>query len=226
MILSKLCSIVVSVGALTGLVGPLTAPDEVAGDLVPVLSALRPLVPSLRPGMVVSVTGAASLGLALLAGAAQGGGWSAVVGVPELGVLAAKALGADPERLLLVDEPGERWPEVVAALSEAVRLVLVRPPSRPTPTLARRLTAMARKHGCVLAVSGEWEGANIRLHASDSTWQGLEDGHGQLRSRLLKVTADGRGSAAQGRSTWLLLPDSTGRAATVPEPARHLEVVA
>jgi hypothetical protein len=195
-------------------------------NLVPVLPALRPLIPALRPGMVVCVEGPASLALALIAGAMRDGGWCAAVGIPELGVLAAQGMGADPERLLLVDEPGPRWADVVAALTEAVRLILVCPPERPSPTLARRLIAMARKNGCVLAVRGDWEGAQLRLRADTAIWDGLGDGHGQLAGRRVRVVTAGRGSAGQGQSAWLWLPGPDGKISTAEEPPRRLEVVA
>ncbi|MGI8332924.1 hypothetical protein ACRYCC_23480 [Actinomadura scrupuli] len=226
----------VPVSGLMDRVGPLSAPAE--EDLVPVLPALRPVLPGggLRPGTVVCVDGpgAGSLGLALIAGAcrdplAPGGGWCAAVGLPELGVLAATGMGADPARLLLVDEPGDRWPDVLATLFEAVGLVLVRPPHRLAPGVSRRLTALARRHGCVLAVAGDWAGAQLRLRADTSEWTGLGDGHGQLTGRRTRVVAEGRGAAAQGRDTWIWLPGPDGLVTPAAPPATrptHLDVVA
>lgn len=215
-------------------VGPLTAPAE--GELVPVLPALLPLVPEggLRPGSVVCVEGggAAPLGLALVAGAGLEGGWCAAVGMPDFGVQAAAGMGADPERLLLVDAPGPRWADVVATLAEAVALVLVRPPDRPSPAIARRLVTVSRKHGCVLAIAGPWEGAQLRLRVETAEWTGVENGHGHLRSRRAQITARGRGALAAARETWLWLPAPDGTI-TPAEPTtshrhhhNHLEVVA
>ncbi|WP_460309050.1 hypothetical protein [Actinocorallia aurea] len=206
--------------------GPLAAPEELSEELVPVLPPLRAVLPRLRGGTVVTVGRSAALGTALVAGAARGQEFAAVVGMPEFGVAAAVGMGADPDRLLLVDAPGERWVEVVAALVEGVRLVLVRPPARPAPALARRLVALARKHGCALVAAGEWEGAQVRLTVSDASWEGLGQGHGRLLSRRVRVTAAGRGAAARAESSWLLLPGPDGRVTTAPAPLRHLEVVA
>jgi hypothetical protein len=219
------------------LTGGLSAPAQ--EDLVPVLPALRPLVPGggLQPGSVVCVEGpgAGSLGLGLIAGAAQdsrpGAGWCAAVGLPEFGVLAAAGMGADLARLLLVDEPGDRWPDVVAALTEAVDLILVRPGLPPAPAIARRLTATARKHGCALAVAGPWDGARLRLQVAESSWIGLGAGHGHLQGRKARVVAAGRGSAGHGRDTWIWLPAPDGTITPVETPAEtparpHLEVVA
>ncbi|MFC7733401.1 hypothetical protein [Actinomadura keratinilytica] len=142
--------------------------------------------------------------------------------MPDFGVLAAAEMGAEPERLLLVDEPGERWPDVVAALVEAVDLVLLRPPAPPAGAAVRRLSALVRKHGCVLALSGpyerQWPGVQLRLRVAEAEWEGVGDGHGLLSARLARVVADGRGG---GRSAWVWLPgpDGTVTAATAVRPA-------
>lgn len=185
--------------------------DGAQADLLPVLPALRGLLPGLRRGHVVSVDGPGALASALVAGVSAGGAWSAVVGMPEYGVLAAVGMGADPERLLLVDEPGERWPEVVATLVGAVEGVLVRPPVRPSTADVRRLTAHARRHGAVLVVAGAWEGAHLRLRVASSLWTGLGDGHGHLRARRVQVVLEGKG---RPRTSWLWLPDADGRVRT------------
>ncbi|GAA2611339.1 hypothetical protein SMC26_41545 [Actinomadura fulvescens] len=196
-------------------------------DLVPVLPALRPVVSGLRPGSVVGLAGmgAASLGLALVAGVSRHGGengtggWCAVVGMPEFGIAAAVGMGAEPERLLLVDEPDGRWPDVVAALIEAVDLVLVRPPEPPGSAPVRRLSALARKHGCVLTVTGhDWPGTAVRLRVDQAEWIGLGEGHGRLRGRRAQIVAEGRGAPGTGRRTWVWLPGPDGGVTTY-EPA-------
>lgn len=201
------------VSALTEVVEQLGAPGR--EDRIPVLAALRPVVPGggLRPGSTVCLdgAGAATLGLALVAGAAQGDGWCAAVGMPEFGVVAAVQMGADPERLLLVDSPGERWPDVVAALAEAVDLVLVRPPEPPGAAVTRRLAALTRRHGCALVVPGAWEGAQLRLRVATARWTGLGDGHGHLRGRRAEIVAEGRGVHGAGARTWVWLPGPDGR---------------
>lgn len=180
--------------------------------LVPVLPVLRKVVPEggLRPGTVTTVEGSPALALALMAG--LGERWSAVVGLPEVHVAAAAAMGGglDPMRVLLVDDPGKRWADVVAALTDGCALVLTRPPDRPTPAVARRLTAMARRNGCALVVTGPWDGANLRLRVEESHWSGLGDGTGHLRGRQALVASSGRGAAGPGRRAWLWLPSPDG----------------
>jgi len=198
--------------------------DSPPRELVPVLPALRPVVPGLRPGSVVGLNGqgSGSLAMALVAGVSrhggegEAGGWCAVVGMPEFGVVAAAGMGAEPERLLLVDDPGDRWPDAVAALIEAVDLVLLRPPERPGTAAVRRLSALARKHGCVLTVTDhDWPGTTLRLRLADTEWTGLSDGHGRLKGRRARLIAEQRGAP---ESTWIWLPGPDG-AVTAYEPA-------
>ncbi|MFD0535674.1 hypothetical protein ACFQY7_19935 [Actinomadura luteofluorescens] len=233
--------------------GPGTAPHAT----VPVLPALRTVVPGggLRPGSVVGLDGpgAASLGLALAAGVSRhggedgAGGWCGVVGLPGFGVAAAAGMGAEPERLLLVDEPGDRWPDVVAALAEAVELVLLCPPERPGAAAVRRLSALARKHGCVLTLTGafarDWPGTRLRLRVQDPVWEGLADGHGRSpagasrsspRATTPRVPAAARASgsprptAASGRWrrrgrhwSWCPAPSPPARPSIRARPASH-----
>ncbi|MBO2457186.1 hypothetical protein [Actinomadura violacea] len=205
---------------------------------VPVLHALRPVVPGgLRPGSAVGLDGpgAASLALALVAGVSRHGGadgeggWCGIVGVPSFGVVAAAGMGAEPERLLLVDDPGDRWPDVVAALAEAVELVLLCPPERPGAAAVRRLSALARKHGCVLTLTGpfarDWPGVRLRLRLDAVAWEGVGDGHGRLRGRRARVVAEGRDAPGRGRRADLWLPAADGGVRPA-EPVRPpLEIV-
>ncbi len=177
---------------------------------LPVVPALRPVLPGLKRGQALRVDSAGALALALMAGPSEAGSWCGVVGVPELGVVAAQAMGCEPERMLLVDEPGERWTDVVAVLLEAVDVVLVRPPVQPSPPVVRRLTALARTSGSCLLVAGEWEGAMTRVGVASSLWTGLEHGHGHLRGRRVKVVAEGRGAGGRPRSAWVWLPGPDG----------------
>ncbi|WP_211258858.1 hypothetical protein [Spirillospora albida] len=195
---------------------------------LPVLPALRGVLPGgLRPGSPVGLAGrgAASLGLALVAGVSRhsgpdgAGGWCAVVGVPGFGVAAAAAMGAVPDRLLLVDDPGDRWPDVVAALTEAVDLILLDPADRPGGPAVRRLSALARRHGCVLALTGPhahaWPAVRLSLRLEAVTWHGLADGHGRLTARQADVVAQDHGPA---RRTRLWFPAADGTVAPVAVP--------
>lgn len=185
---------------------------------VPVLPALREVIPEggLRPGTVTAVEGSLALALALTAG--LGERWCAIVGLPEAHVPAAASMGGlDPRRVLLVDDPGRRWADVVAALTDGCALVLTRPPGTPAPQVVRRLTALARRNGCALVVAGSWAGAHLRLHVAASHWTGLGDGFGHLRGRRALVVASGRGAAGPGRRAWLWLPAPDGSVSPAEE---------
>lgn len=190
--------------------------------LVPVAPELHPLLPEggLRRGSTVAVTpGTSSLVLALLAGASAAGAWSAVVGMPGLGLLAASHAGVALERLALVPDPGPEWAAVVAALLDGVDLVVAVPPGPVPARVASRLTARARQRGSVLLPVGRWEGAALTLTADPGGWEGLAAGHGRLRCRELTITAHGRGAAGRPRRVRVWLPDPTGRLAPVASVA-------
>lgn len=184
------------------------APVVLAGEqIVPVAEPVAPLLPgrALRRGTVVSIegppgSGATSLLFQLVAAASQDGSWVAMVGMADVGVVAAAEAKVDLDRLALVPDPGGHWPMVTAALLDAVDLVVVRPSTRVRPQDARRLAGRARERGGVLLVAGTWpDGADVRLTAQRTRWEGLADGHGFLRQRRVDVTVDGRGAAARTR---------------------------
>ena len=181
---------------------------------LPVLSALAGLLPEggLRRGSTVAISGTTSLALALLAGPSQAGSWCAAVGLPSLGLVAAAEVGVALERFPLVARPGEEWPAVVAALVEAVDVVLVCLPRHVRAGDARRLVAKTRDRGAVLVTTGRSAAfaADVRLSVAGAAWEGLGEGHGRLRARRMDVVATGRGAAARERRVSLWLPAAGG----------------
>jgi hypothetical protein len=164
-----------------------------------------------------------SLALALCAEASAAGSWTAVVGVPSLGLVAADEAGLGLERLVVVAQPPpDVWARVVATLVDAFDLVLVRP-SGVRERDARRLAARLRERGAVLLVVGDagaWPVApEVRLTTVAGAWQGVGDGHGRLAARQVEVVAGGRGAAARTRRTVLWLPGADGRPAPVAPEA-------
>src|ERR1700689_1730456 len=117
--------------------------------VLPVLPALRGLLPggALRRGSVVAAGPWSLLCLALAAGASAAGAWGGVGGVPQLGVAAAADAGLDPDRMLLIADPGTGWPQVVASLLDGCELVLLRPPDRPPAQVRRRVEAPRGRFG-------------------------------------------------------------------------------
>ena len=173
-------------------------------DLLPVLPALRDLLPhgALRRGPVAS------------------GAWCAAAGIPEFGVAAAAGAGLDPARLLLVPDLGPNWPQTVISLLDGCDLVVLRPPHRPPAQARRKLEAAVRRHGSVLLVAGDWDGAQIRLRIAAREWSGIGPGHGRLHGRRAQVIADGRGGWSRPQAHWLWLPGPDGTVTAVAaEPA-------
>jgi hypothetical protein len=206
----------------------LATPDTLAGSrTLPVLEALAPLVPggALQRGATVGVsgTGATTLSLALGAGASAAGSWLGVVGVPALGLAAAAELGVALERLLVVaDPPPGTWATVVAALLDAVDLVVACPSGPVSAADVRRLGARARERGAVLCTLGDrWPApVDVRLTVTGATWAGPTGaGSGRLEARRVEVVGGGRGAAARERRRALWLPGPDGSVAPVPAVA-------
>ncbi|MFB9907779.1 hypothetical protein [Allokutzneria oryzae] len=202
--------------------------DDVAGRVLPVNPHLREVLPwpGLRRGTTIAV-GSMSLLFALLAPVTAAGGWAAVVGVPELSVLAAAEAGVAVERMPLVPRPGIELATVVAALVDGVDLVAFTAPRSLSRAEQRTLTARARQRGAVLLPLGPWPSADVALRCTSGRWLGLDAGHGHLVEREVEIHASGRGAAARPRSTRVRLPGPGGPLAPVTgaEGARRLGVV-
>jgi hypothetical protein len=174
--------------------------------ILPVLPVLEPLLVGggLRRGSTVSVVGSTSLALALVAGPSAAGSWTAAVGAPALGVVAAAEAGIDLQRLALVADPGDQWATVTAALLDAVDVVMVRPARRVRQADARRLVARARERGSVLVPLAPWDGADVQLSIEVARWHGVGRGEGHLAGREVEVVATGRAAAARTRRASIL----------------------
>ncbi len=201
---------------------------ESDGRVLPVAGPLARLLPAggLRRGSTVAIPpapAATSLLLALLAEASAGGAWAAVVGRPDLGVVAAAEAGVRLERLALVPEPGADLMAVTVALLDGMDVVAVAGAERAGVRAAerQRLAARARQRGAVLVALGAWPGADLELSCAGPRWQGVGAGAGRLRARQVRVRARGRGLAPAGRSAGLLLPASGGTVAAGQEAVRR-----
>jgi hypothetical protein len=202
--------------------------------VVPPLAGLFP-DGALRRGSTIEITGRTvpgcpdgygggiSAALALLAAPSAARSWVALVGLTDLGAVAAHDLGIDLTRLAVVPRPGAAWAEVTATLIDDVDLVVLCPPFPPRPAMARRLAARARDRRSVLVVvpgpSGWPEPPDVRLRVSDLRWDGVGAGEGYLRRRGMTVTATGRRSSARPRRRSLWLPSATGAVAIDGEEA-------
>ncbi|GAA3035595.1 hypothetical protein [Microbacterium dextranolyticum] len=184
--------------------------------VLPVPRALAALLPGggLRPGASYSLGRSTSLLFALFARPSQDGAWCAAVGMPHLGVEAARAAGVDLSRLVIVPDPGERWLAVTSAIADVLPVVAVRPPARATDGDIARLAARMREREAVLLVQGPWPQTEAMIDVGDPSWTGLGDGYGLLSGRELTITVTSRRFPAP-RTGRVLLPDADGAVAPV-----------
>ena len=194
---------------------PEKPPPVSSRDIFPVPGPLADVLPlgGLPRGGVVSLaggTGTTSLLFSLLAAAGESV-WSALVGMPGVGLLAAAELGVDLSRLVTVPDPGPEIWQVVSILADGVDLVVVAPPKRATLSAGGRfrvLSGRLRQRGAAMLVVGRWPGADLVLSSTVTNWVGIDNGHGRLRDRELRVEVFGRGGATRGRSATLALRSS------------------
>jgi len=217
--------------ALLGQTARLVTPLALAHEqTLPVHPALEGLLPggAIRRGSTIEVDGpgATSLVLALAAGPSAAGSWTALVGLPSIGLMAADEAGVVLNRLFVVRPPTPKsWSGIVAALIGSVDVIVVDGRHRCGSRDQHRLAARLRERGSVLLRVGSGAeksssgrsgvGADVRLRVVTTEWEGLGDGHGILRRRLVDVRAEGRGASARPRSGRLFLPGPAGAPSAV-----------
>ena len=196
--------------------GQVLAADRVLPAPEPVRSSLPEA--GLRRGSLVGIsgTGAMTLLLSLLVEPVGAGSWAAVVGLPDLGLEAAAAMGVDLGRVALVPDPGADWASVAAAALDALDVVVLRPPRRCRAADAHRLAARARERRSVLVLAdarGWPDRPDLELEAEVEGWEGLEEGAGTLQRRRGRVVVSGRRGAGRPATVLCWLPDPEGRLA-------------
>lgn len=204
----------------------LTSPPRAGVPVLPVSPTLAAVLPDgLRRGSTVAVSGSVSLLLAVIATASADGAWCAMVGMPAISAEAARDFGVELSRFPMVPAPGSQWVVVVAALLDAVDVVVARVPVQLADGDIRRLVARARSRGAVFVPfssgAAHWPHADVRLSADVGSWSGIGCGYGRLRQRQTTVTVAGRGQAARTRSATLWLPTAAGGVGsfvTQPQP--------
>jgi hypothetical protein len=174
-------------------------------NLLPIPPLLADVLPGALPrGTVAVLSGARSLPLSMVAAVTAAGGNAAIVGLPNIGLLAAVEMGADLSRLAVIPDPGTDPVEVAAVLMDGMDLVMLGLNGCSVPlTRARAVVARARHKGCTLLVTdGDWQGASIRLEARvcgyETTTGDVGDqgtavlGFGRISRVRLDVCARGR----------------------------------
>jgi hypothetical protein len=215
------------------------------GRLLPVGPELAGVLPEggLVRGRVMACTGGAavSAALALVAEATRSGSWLAVVGLPWMGVDAARESGVAIERIVRIDvEPhphddgrngrettATQWAERVAAAADGFELVLTRVPARVPDRLLRQVRQRLQARGGVLidVRSGAplstsaplsaslGSGADLVVEATVASWSGIGHGSGHLRGREIDVVVSGRRSPRPSRVRWTSRPPAVEWAA-------------
>jgi hypothetical protein len=188
--------------------------------------------------VVCSGPAAVSCALGLAAGATRAGSWAAIVGLPSIGVLAAATVGVSLERTVFIEHPDARpadngpndgsrgdFGAVLSALIDGIDVIVIgrRCMAALSASLVRRLQTRAQSKGSVLVIVGDPSAVSvdIRFTARTVHWEGLGDGHGHLRRRLVAVEMDGR-RCPRSRVHTVWLPDSNGELA----PADASNVIA
>ena len=192
--------------------GPAPSADALpdSESLLPVPESLAELSPAsgrypqptpLPRGAVAVLSGARSLPLSMVAAVTAEGGHAAIVGQPDVGLLAAVEMGADLSRIAVIPEPGSDPVEVAAVLMDGMDLVVLGLGGRSVPpSRARAVVARARQKGCTLLVTdGDWQGASARLEAKvcgyEITGRG-RPGFGRISKVRLAFSASGRSRLA------------------------------
>jgi len=144
-------------------------------------------------GTVAVLSGARSLLLSMVAAVTAAGGNAAIVGQPDIGLLAAAEMGADLSRVAVIPDPGTDPVEVAAVLVDGMDLVVLGLGGRRVPqTRARAVVARARHKGCTLLVTdGDWQGAPTRLQARVCGYEitaGSRPGFGRISRVRLQVS--------------------------------------
>jgi len=200
---------------------------------LPLVEPLATMFPEgrLRRGITIAVRGpgATTLGFALAASASSAGSWMAMVGVADANLATAGELGVALERVAVMYPSTAQWSATVAAVIGAFDIVVLAPCHRVSPGDARRLMARARERGSVLitllrtgpsgpsgagVTARAWpERVDAELSISTLRWQGLGQGHGNLRARVARVDMTGRRELARPRQGEFVLPGASGRLA-------------
>ena len=190
---------------LSVLLRPTTTASERILSVHSSLSGLLPLG-GLRRGTVAELNHVGLLFVAMRDAMAQGS-WAAIVGAPNIGLAAADDHGLALERLAIVSTPPiDQAATVVAALIDAVDLVVVGPGVITRAADARRLGSRLRERNGVLFALGPWPDAvETRIEVLGASWVGAEFGHGHLQGWDADVRVTGRGASARERRATVTL---------------------
>lgn len=170
-------------------------------DVLPLPEGVAELVPQqgIPRGSVIQCAGARSLVTAMIAAVTRAGGQVGLVGLPQIGLLAAAELGADLDRIAAVPVPGVDPVEVASVLLDGMDLVVMGLSGvRVPPGRMRVIAGRARvQSSSLLVVGGQWPSARMSFDAQvldHRRHPSVEiNGYGRIRGVQLRVAADIRG---------------------------------
>ncbi len=164
-------------------------------DVLPVLEGLAAVLPDsgLRRGTIISCT-RGSLLLALLAGATAAGKWAAVVGNPQIGLLALHEMGGRLDRLAHIADPGPDALAVVAVLLDGIDVIVLDHPGCGPASRTRAMAARVRSQSAVLIITESgWLRPDVRIEARPSGYVGLGTGWGCVNAISFDLRVSERG---------------------------------
>lgn len=174
---------------------------------IPVPLPMAELLPrgALARGSALSVTGAGSVLVGLVAAASAAGHHIALIGQPKFALLAVHEQGGDLSRVALVD-PGDPKTALDAAsvCLDGIDIVITTLGGIDVPpTRARALLARCRSHASVLiCTDGRIPGLDLTIESRPVKVSGIGQGRGRLRSITIETSVHGRGTPIRtGRYT-------------------------
>ncbi|WP_206509756.1 hypothetical protein [Rhodococcus sp. KRD197] len=164
---------------------------------IPTPTPLSELLPhgAMARGTTLSITGAGSVLVGLVAAVSAAGHHVALIGQPKFGLLAVHEHGGDLSRVALID-PGDGDPLDVASICiDGIDLVISTVHGRDVPpTRARSILARTRTHAGVFAITdGHMPGLDLTIASRPIAVGGIEGSRGRIRSITVETAVHGRG---------------------------------
>ncbi len=195
----QLAALRARMAAIPGRVGsiePPPLPTSSASTVIPVPGGLGEALPEggLPRGGVVACTGRSTPLLGLLAAVTAAGEWVAVIGQPQLGLLAFTEMNGDLTRLAHIpDLKGEDPLTIAAVLLDGVDVVVLDVAGDAPPSRMRAVLARLRSHDGVLVVTGPgWARPDLEIRCELAEYDGLGRGRGRLRTMTFDIQVTGR----------------------------------
>ena len=146
------------------------------------------------------LSGARSLPLSMVAAVTAAGGNAAIVGQPDVGLLAAVEMGADLSRLAVIPDPGTDPVEVAAVLMDGMDLIVLALGGRSVPlTRARAVVARARRKAARCwspMATGRVRRYDWKLESAVTKPLRIQPGFGRISKVRLEVCARRAGDQA------------------------------